>query len=176
MQSSPAIRAQRQSHSESFEPWSEDAGRAAIAAEAGRPGPCLLVLQALQARFGYVPEEAVPLVAEALNLSRAEVHGVLGFYHDLRQAPPGRHVVKLCRAEACQAVGAEELVAAVERRLGLSLGQTSADGRVTLEAVFCLGNCACGPAALIDGKLHARLDAGRVGDLLAEAERRERAR
>ena len=149
---------------------------AIIARHESKDGPLLPILHDVQAAFGCISEAAKREIAERLNLTRAEVHGVLGFYHDLRQAPPGRHVVKLCRAEACRAVGAEEFVAAVERRLGLSLGQTSADGRVTLEAVFCLGNCACGPAALIDGKLHARLDAGRVADLLAEAERRERAR
>ena len=113
----------------------------------------------------------MPLVAEALNLSRAEVHGVVSFYHDFRATPPGRTVVKLCRAEACQAVGSEALAAAVERRLGVATGETTPDGRVTLEAAYCLGNCACGPAGLTDGNLEPLLDADKVEARIAAAER-----
>lgn len=128
----------------------------------GLDGALLPILHALNDRFGYVDERAVPILAEALNLSRAEVHGVVSFYHDFRRAPGGRHVIKLCGAEACQAMGSDGLTARLEAALGVKLGGTTADGQVTLEAVYCLGNCALSPAALIDGKLHGRLDADRV--------------
>ena len=153
------------------ETWSPGRAAAIIAEHRRRPGATLPILHALQEAFGCVPVAAVPLVAEALNLSRAEVHGVVSFYHDFRATPPGRTVVKLCRAEACQAVGSEALAAAVERRLGVATGETTPDGRVTLEAVYCLGNCACGPAGLIDGKLEALLDADKVEARIAAAER-----
>jgi len=155
-----------------FESWSPERAGEIIGAHRQRPGATLPILHALQEVFGCVPAEAVPMVAEALNLSRAEVHGVVSFYHDFRAAPPGRTVVKLCRAEACQAVGSEELAAEMERRLGIASGQTTADQRVTLEAIYCLGNCACGPSALIDGKLEAYLDADKVEAKIAQAERR----
>lgn len=155
-----------------FESWSRERAGEIIGAHRHRPGATLPILHALQEAFGCVPSEAVPLVAEALNLSRAEIHGVVSFYHDFRAAPPGRTVVKLCRAEACQAVGSEELAAEMEQRLGVKFGNTTADKRVTLEAVYCLGNCACGPSGLIDGKLEAYLDAGKVEAKIAQAERR----
>jgi len=155
-----------------FESWSPERAGEIIGAHRHRPGATLPILHALQEAFGCVPTEAVPLVAEALNLSRAEVHGVVTFYHDFRSAPPGRTVVKLCRAEACQAVGCEELAAEVERRLGIKTGETTPDRRVTLEAIYCLGNCACGPSALIDGKLEAFVDADKVEAKVAQAERR----
>ncbi|MCC7427803.1 MAG: formate dehydrogenase subunit gamma [Alphaproteobacteria bacterium] len=129
-------------------------------------GALLPILHAVQERTGHVDARAVPIIAEVLNLSRAEVHGVVSFYHDFRPAPPGRHVVRLCRAEACQAVGADALAAAAERALGVRTGETSADGAVTLEAVYCLGNCALGPAALVDGELHGRLSAARLAELV----------
>lgn len=157
-----------------FESWSPERAEEIIGAHRHRPGACLPILHALQEVFGHVPAPAVPMVAEALNISRAEAHGVVSFYHDFRSAPPGRHVVKLCRAEACQSVGSEALVAEVEQRLGVRLGETSRDGRVTLEAVYCLGNCACGPAGMIDGKLEAFLDADKVEDRLAAAAKSER--
>jgi formate dehydrogenase subunit gamma len=141
---------------------------AIVAAHRALEGPLLPVLHAVQAEWGHVPEAAVPRIAEALNLSRAEVHGVVSFYHDFREAPAGRHVVKLCRAEACQAVGANATVAAAERHLGITLGGTTADGRVTLEAVYCLGLCACGPAALVDGVVRGRIDATSVAGMLDE--------
>ena len=155
-----------------FESWSAERASEIIGVHKGRPGAALPILHALQEAFGCVPTEAVPLVAEALNLSRAEVHGVVTFYHDFRAAPPGRTVVKLCRAEACQAVGSEELAAEMERRLGVKFGQTTPDKRVTLEAIYCLGNCACGPSGLIDGKLEAYLDADKVEAKIAQSERR----
>ena len=127
----------------------------------GLEGPLLPILHALQEAFGYVPQEAVPLIAEALNLSRAEVHGVVTFYHDFRAAPAGRHVLRLCRAEACQSMGGEALVGArAERGSGVDWHGTTADGAVTLEPVYCLGLCACGPSAMVDGRLFGRLDAG----------------
>ena len=150
--------------------WDEGTARALIAARAALPGAVLPILRALQEHFGYVDPAAVPLVAEALNLSRAEVHGVVTFYHDFRQTPPGRHVLRLCRAEACQSMGADRLAAHIKARLGIDFHQTSADGRVTLEPVFCLGDCACAPALMLDGKLHGRVDAAAFDRLLTESE------
>ena len=133
------------------------------------PGALLPILHALQAEFGYVDTDAVPLVADALNLSRAEVHGVVGFYHDFRSAPPGQHVLKLCRAEACQSMGGDALAAATHERLGIGWGETTPDGRVTLEPVFCLGLCACAPAAMLDGRVFGRLDETRLDGLIDQA-------
>jgi formate dehydrogenase subunit gamma len=121
-------------------------------------GALLPLLHAVQEELGHVPADAVPVIADALNLSRAEVHGVVSFYHDYRSAPAGRHIVKLCRAESCQARGAAAIEAAAEARLGVAMGGTRADGAVTLEPVYCLGLCAIGPSALVDGVPHARLD------------------
>jgi formate dehydrogenase subunit gamma len=125
---------------------------AEIAAELHRDGPLLPILHRLQERFGQVPEAAVPLIAEALNIGRAEVHGVVSFYHDFRTVPAGRHVVKICRAEACQAVGGVALAEAALARLGTEWHGTSAGGAVTVEPVYCLGLCANGPAAMVDGR------------------------
>lgn len=150
------------------EPWSEERTRALIAAHADKEGPLLPILHDLQHAFGHVPEAAVPVIAEALNLSRAEVHGVVTFYHDFRREPAGRHVVKMCRAEACQAMGGEQLVERAESRLGTSCGHTSPDGRVTLEPIYCLGLCATAPSAMVDGKLVGRLDARKLDRLLKE--------
>ncbi len=125
-------------------------------------GPLLPILHAINARFGHVDERALPVIADVLNLTRAEVQGVVSFYHDFRRQPAGRHVVKICRAEACQAMGAERLIAELETAFGVKLGETSGDGNVTLEAVYCLGNCALSPSALIDGKLYGRLDAAKA--------------
>ena len=132
----------------------------------GLEGALLPILHAVQAEFGHVPQAALPQIAKALNISRAEVHGVMSFYHDFRDAPAGRHVVKLCRAEACQAVGADRVAAHARAALGVDFHETTADNRVTLEPVFCLGLCACGPAAIIDGKLHGRVDEARLNVLL----------
>jgi formate dehydrogenase subunit gamma len=144
---------------------------ALIARHAGREGPLLPILNDLQATFGCVPGEAVPLVAEALNLSRAEVHGVFTFYHDFRREPAGRHVLKLCRAEACQAAGGDALAARAEARLGIALGNTTPDARVTLEPIYCLGLCATAPSAMLDGRVVGRLDEQRLDALVAEAQR-----
>ena len=133
-------------------------------------GPLLPVLHGIQNALGYVPSEAVPLVADALNLSRADVHGVVSFYHYFRDTPPGRHVIHVCRAEACQSMGCENLVERAESKLGVSCGNTSADGRVTLEAVYCLGLCATAPSAMIDGRVVGRLDAGRLDAIIKETQ------
>ena len=137
-----------------------------IRAHQDREGAALVILQALQAEFGCVPEDALPRVADALNLSRAELHGIVSFYHDFRSTPPGRHVLKLCRAEACQAMGGEALAARAQQRLGVGWNETSADGAVTLEPVYCLGLCACAPSAMLDGKPAGRLDGKRLDALL----------
>ena len=151
-------------------PWDVDEARALIEARTSLPGALLPILRGLQERFGYVDQEAVPLVAKALNLSRAEVHGVISFYHDFRDHPAGRHVVKLCRAEACQSMGSERLIDHARKRLGVDFHETTSDGRFSLEAVYCLGLCACAPAAMIDGKVHGRIDAARLDQLLNGAE------
>jgi formate dehydrogenase subunit gamma len=149
--------------------WSDAAAEQLIGAHADLPGPILPTLQSLQEHFGYVDPRAVPLVAQALNVSRAEVHGVLTFYHDLRTSAPADVTVRICTAEACQASGSRQLVADVEQRLGATVGGRSADGRVDLEQVFCLGNCALGPSAMVDGKVHGRVDADRVQALVDHA-------
>ncbi|HTY49537.1 MAG TPA: formate dehydrogenase subunit gamma [Steroidobacteraceae bacterium] len=135
-----------------------------------RPGPLLEVLHGIQGELGFVPAAAVPLIAEELNLSRAEVHGVISFYHHFRHSPPGRHSVQVCRAEACQAMGAEQLAAHATSKLGAGFQETSADGRFSLDPVYCLGNCACSPAVMIDGELHGRVTPGRFDELIAELE------
>jgi formate dehydrogenase subunit gamma len=137
--------------------------------EYGRqPGPLLLVLHAVQRKFGFVPEGAVPYIAKRLNLSRAEVHGALSFYHHFRRAAPGRHVIQVCRAESCQAMGAERLVRHAQDRLGIQFHQTTPDGEFSLEPVYCLGNCACSPAVMIDEELFGRVTPDRFDALLAE--------
>ena len=131
----------------------------------------LPILHALQAEFGYIDRQAEPMIAEALNISRAEVHGVVTFYHDFREQPAGGHVLKLCRAEACQAAGGDALAARAEQRLGVAFGNTSADGRVTLESVYCLCLCSVSPSAMLDGRIVGRLDDKKLDALLAEADR-----
>jgi formate dehydrogenase subunit gamma len=147
----------------------EDTARAIAAEHGNAPDALIEILHQVQAELGYVPEAAVPALAEALNLSRAEVHGVVTFYHDFRRKPPGRHVLKICRAEACQAMGCEELVARAEGYLGIACGGTSADGRVTFEPVYCLGLCATGPSAMLDGQPVGRLTAPKLDALLKDA-------
>jgi formate dehydrogenase subunit gamma len=142
----------------------------ALAEHKARPGALLPILHSIQDAIGYVPTDAIPRIATALNLSRAEVHGVMTFYHHFRSTPPGRHVVQLCRAEACQSMGSAALAEAIKAQLGIDFHQTSADGTVSLEAVYCLGNCACSPAVMIDGQLHGRVTAERFQQLLRTAE------
>jgi formate dehydrogenase subunit gamma len=134
----------------------------------GLDGPLLPILHEIQADFGYVPQESLLVIAEALNLSRAEVHGVVSFYHDYRSAPAGRHVLKLCQAEACQSMGSDAVADRVKRLLGIGFHETTADGAVTLEPVYCLGLCACAPTAMLDGEVIGRLDADAVDEIVAE--------
>lgn len=154
-----------------YETWNAARAAEIIATHKQHDGPTLIILHALQDAFGYVPEPAISMIAEALNLSRAEVHGVVTFYHDFRREPAGRHVLKLCRAEACQAAGGDALAAHAEARLGIPLGDTTPDGRVTLEPIYCLGLCATAPSAMLDGRVVGRLDADRLDALVAEAQR-----
>jgi formate dehydrogenase subunit gamma len=135
-----------------------------------QPGALLPLLHALQERLGHVPDAVVPQIAQGLNLSRAEVHGVITYYHFFRRTPPGRHVVQVCRAEACQACGAEALLAQAERILGCGAHETRADGAVTLEPVYCLGLCASSPAVQIDDRLHARMTPERLQALAGQLE------
>jgi formate dehydrogenase subunit gamma len=154
-----------------YEPWDNARGAEIIAEHTHLEGATLVILHALQEAFGYVPEPAIPMIAEALNLSRAEIHGVFTFYHDFRHEPAGKRVLKLCRAEACQAAGGDALAARAEARLGIALGNTTADNRVTLEPIYCLGLCATAPSAMLDGRLVGRLDEARIDALVAEAQR-----
>ena len=164
-----------------YEPWNQDRATAIIAAvdasngasttgvgssEAARQTSLLPILHALQNAFGCVPIQAEPLIAAQLNITRADVHGAVSFYHDFRPSPPGRHVVRLCRAEACQSVGADSVAQTIRTTLGVDWRDTSADGAVTLEPAFCLGLCASGPAALVDGEPVGRLTAQGARDLL----------
>ena len=144
-----------------------DAVRAIAAQHQGTPGGLLPALHAVQGTLGHVPDEVVPVLAETFNLSRAEVHGVVTYYHDFRRTPPGRHVVEICRAEACKACGADDLLARAEALLGCISHHTRADGEVTLQPVYCLGLCASSPALRIDDRLHARVTPGRLDALLA---------
>ena len=132
------------------------------------PGGLLPLLHAIQGDLGYIPAESVASVASGLGLSRAEVHGVISFYQDFRTEPGGRHVVQICRAEACQAMGAKALEEHAKKTLGVDVGATTADGGISLQAVYCLGNCACSPSVRIDDAIHARVDPGRLDALLAE--------
>ncbi len=131
------------------------------------PGALIEILHDLQETLGFVPDSTLPTIADALNLSRAEVYGVRTFYHDFRTEPAGKHVLKLCRAEACQAMGADQLAAAVAKSLGIEIGSTTRNGAVTVEAVYCLGNCALAPAAMLDGKLMGRANERSLAHVLA---------
>lgn len=141
---------------------------AAVRQHGAEPGPLLEILHAVQDDLGRVPPEAVPQIADALNLSRAEVHGVVSFYHHFRERSPGRYVVQLCRAEACQSMNAHALEEFARSHLRVNFGETTADGRVTLEAVYCLGNCACAPSMMVNGELHGRVTPERFGELARE--------
>jgi formate dehydrogenase subunit gamma len=140
--------------------------RAVVAAHRGERGALLPILHRIQDELGYVDPAVIPILAAELNLSRADVHGVITFYHDFRQTPPGRTTVRICRAEACQAVGAAALADHAKARLDVSFGETTADGAVTLEQVFCFGNCALGPAVQVGDRLYGRVDPDRLDSLL----------
>src|ERR1700676_436024 len=154
-----------------YEPWDATRGAEIIAQHTHLEGATLVILHALQEAFGYVPEPAIPMIASALNLSRAEVHGVFTFYPAFRHKPAGRHVLKLCRAEACQPAGGDALTARAEAKLGIAIGNPTPDERVTLEPIYCLGLCATAPSAMLDGRLIGRLDEARIDALVAEAQR-----
>lgn len=141
--------------------WDRDKVLGIITALKAMPGALMPILHGIQDEIGYVPEEAVPLMADALNLSRAEVHGTLTFYHHFRTTPPGRHHVEICRAEACQSMGANRLVKHAKETLGVDFHETTADGAISLDQVFCLGNCACSPSIMVDGEV--------VGEVSTEA-------
>ena len=137
-----------------------------------QPGALLPILHAIQAALGYVPPAAVPLIADGLNLSRAEVHGVISFYHYFRVTPPGRHTIHLCRAEACQSMNQRGLEAHAKKALGVDFHGTTANGAFSFEPVYCLGNCACSPAMMIDGELYGRVTPSRFDDIVSQWEKR----
>lgn len=134
-----------------------------------RPQMLVQILHAFVERYSFISEEAIRQIAEAVNLSRAEVHGVVSFYHDFRTEPPGKRIVRICQAESCQAMGSRALTEHAKSKLGIELHGTTADGDVTLEAVYCLGNCACSPAIMIGDQVHGRVDADKFDRLLATA-------
>lgn len=149
--------------------WDPTRASEIIAAHASLEGPVMPVLHALQEEFGYLPEEAVPLVASVLNLSRAEIHGTVTFYHDFRRKPAGKHVLKLCRAEACQSMNGPRIAHDLLVKLGIDWGETTSDGVLTVEGVYCLGLCACAPSALYDGEPIGRLDPETLDAVVREA-------
>jgi formate dehydrogenase subunit gamma len=147
---------------------SEERVREIIADHIALEGPLLPIFHALQTEYGHVPQLAIPVIAEVLNIGRAEVHGVMTFYHDFREEPAGKHVVKLCRAEACQAAGADRVADHARETLGVDWHGTTKNGAVTLEPVFCLGLCACGPAAMVDGRVVGLVTKKRFDKIIAE--------
>lgn len=151
--------------------WDNERAVTLVEQRKNMPGALLPILHALQEEFGYVDPSVVPAIADALNLSKAEVHGTISFYHDFRHHPPGRHVLKMCRAESCQSMGCDAVIGHVEKKLGAKLGETTADGTFTLDAVYCLGNCSLSPAVLLDGKPYGRVSA-QVADFLIDDARR----
>jgi len=151
--------------------WDRDRALVRIRELEHLPGALLPILHALHDEFGYVDAAAVPLIADTLNISDAEVHGVISFYHDFRQSPPGRHHLKLCRAEACQSMGCDRTIQHVENRLGIKLGETTIDGSLTVDPVYCLGLCALSPAAMLDGKPYGRVSP-QIADYLIDSARR----
>jgi formate dehydrogenase subunit gamma len=143
--------------------------RSAAKARRGEAGPLLPLLHDVQGEFGYLPQGCERILADELNLSRADVHGVIGFYRDFRRTPPARVAVRICRAEACQAVGADALVGHVKQRVGIGFGEVTVDTAASLDQVFCFGNCALGPTVEIAGRLHGRVDGARFDQLFADA-------
>ena len=151
--------------------WNEREAADILRRHDGREGPLLPILHDFQATFGCIPAPAVPFIAEALNLTRAAVHGVVTFYHDFREKPAGRHVLKICRAEACQSMNGEAVARQVLDRFGLDWGGTTPDGRLTIEAIYCLGLCSCGPSAMLDGQPIGRVGASTIDDISREVGR-----
>ncbi|WP_027967089.1 formate dehydrogenase subunit gamma [Halomonas halocynthiae] len=138
--------------------WSSAQVQDSIDALKHKPGALLPILHAIQQHIGYIPDGSVPIIAKSLNLSRAEIHGVISFYHHFRTTPPGHHVIQVCRAEACQAMGGRQLEAHIKDRLGINHHATTADGGISLEAVYCLGNCACAPNISVNERVHGRMN------------------
>jgi formate dehydrogenase subunit gamma len=136
--------------------WDRDAVQSISRSLKDKPGALMVILRRVQDTLGWVPPDSIPIIAKILNRSRAEVHGVVSFYHDLRHHPPGKNVIKVCRAESCQAMGGVPLAEHIKARLNCDFGHTSADGSFTLDAIYCLGNCACSPAVVVNGKLLGR--------------------
>jgi formate dehydrogenase subunit gamma len=157
-------------HPPALPPEQDRAVRGALDAHRGAAGALLPILHAIQDALGYIPEAAVRVIANDLNQSRAEVHGMLTFYHYFRTEPGGKHIVYLCRAEACQSMGARALEEQIKQRLGVDFHGTTADGLFTLEPVYCLGNCGCAPSVMIDKTLHGRVDAERFEAALVQAQ------
>ena len=153
------------------QPWNAELAQNRIQELQKLPGALLPILHSLQEEFGYIDEAAVPLIARALNISQAEVHGTISFYHDFRRAAPGRHVLKVCRAESCQSMGCDSLIEHIQNRLGIPLGGTTEDGRITFEQIFCLGMCASSPALMLDDRPYARVSPD-VADSLIDNVRR----
>lgn len=151
--------------------WDPALAAEIIQRHAHEPGATLPILHALQEEFGFVPKGVEAMIASALNVSRADIHGTISFYHDFRRAPPGRHILKVCRAEACQSVGGKALAERLLGRLGIEWGGTTRDGSLTVEPTYCLGLCACGPNALMDNEPLARLDDAALQDAVTEAQR-----
>lgn len=147
-------------------PFDMSAVKAIIAQRKSMPGAMLPILHGIQEEVGYIPSEAVPLIAQELNVSRAEVHGVISYYHYFRLTPPGRHIVRICRAEACQAMGGDALADHAKAALACDFHATTQDGAFTLEVVYCLGQCACGPAVMIGDDLHARVSSDKFNRLV----------
>ena len=132
------------------------------------PGGLMPLLHAVKHDVGYIPDDSVEQIAKGFNLSRAEVHGVISFYHDFNTSPTGQHCVQICRAEACQSMGSRQIEAHAKKSLGIEYGETTKDGKVTLQPVYCLGNCACSPSIRIDDDIHARVDQSRFDQLMTE--------
>lgn len=152
--------------------WDNDRAVTLVEQRKNMPGALLPILHALQEEFGYVDASVVPVIANALNLSKADVHGTISFYHDFRHAGPGKHVLKMCRAESCQSMGCDAVIEHVEKRLGAKLGETTADGNFTLDAVYCLGNCSLSPAVMLDGKPYGRVSEQVADFLIDDVQRR----
>lgn len=156
-----------------FQVWDAERAQSLIEDLQDLPGGLLPILHALQEQFGYIDKAAIPLIADALNISKAEVHGTISFYHDYRSTPRGRHRLQVCRAEACQSMGCDRLIEHVEQSLGSRLGETTEDGSFTLEPVYCLGNCALSPAVMLDGKPYGRVSPQVMDFIVSDTRRRD---
>lgn len=154
-----------------YRDWDPEAAREAVSEFVGRPGALIEALHRVQEVFGYIDDEAIILLAKLFNLTRADVHGVASFYHDFKRQPGGRYTVRVCQAEACQAMGSEQLTAAIKAHLGVDFHETTPDREFSLEPVYCLGNCACAPNIMVDKRVHARMTIDRfktLADTLAK--------